>query len=172
MLTLTSTQETSRELFKKTIKLHSCVPFEAKLIWQINTSNAKQRHVFHGAFSQHFVNGRPTPEFPNPVAAVPVPDQREHPGGCRTPPTKRFVVQMYTRQTSMSNVNGEPSLRFRSPFHAAVKWVLCWTLWSIYVLEENLMVSGLQSVRPLCLKNTCSWILGQRPCLLMTLLLP
>ncbi|CAL8274657.1 unnamed protein product [Merluccius merluccius] len=38
--------------------------------------------------SKHFVNGRPTPEFPNPIAAHPV-SGREHQGGCRRPPQKR-----------------------------------------------------------------------------------
>lgn len=41
------------------------------------------------------MNGRPTPEFPDPVAAVPVPGQTEHHGDGGTPSTERFVVQMY-----------------------------------------------------------------------------
>ena len=38
-----------------------------------------------------FVNGQPTPEYPNPVLAVQMPAQtRPEQGGCRKPPTKRY----------------------------------------------------------------------------------
>ncbi|KAJ8346647.1 hypothetical protein SKAU_G00280480 [Synaphobranchus kaupii] len=53
------------------------------------------------AMALHFVNGRPTPEYPNPVLAVQVPNQtREHRGGCQKPPTKRCRFSLQDASTS------------------------------------------------------------------------
>ncbi|KAK0154105.1 hypothetical protein N1851_003822 [Merluccius polli] len=51
--------------------------------------------------SKHFVNGRPTSEFPNPIAAHPV-SGREHRGGCRRPPQKRIRCDQPETNISIS----------------------------------------------------------------------
>ncbi|XP_048044354.1 uncharacterized protein LOC125267090 isoform X3 [Megalobrama amblycephala] len=57
---------------------------------QVNESNiTKHKYVC----SKHFMNGKPTPEFPNPVNAVQGPNPtKEKLGGCRKSPKKRRRV--------------------------------------------------------------------------------
>ncbi|XP_042566525.1 zinc finger MYM-type protein 4 isoform X3 [Clupea harengus] len=68
---------------------------------QLNISKIN-KHTY--VCSKHFVNGQPTPEYPNPVLAVQVPGQtRREQGGCRKPPTKRcrFSLQDASASTTI-----------------------------------------------------------------------
>ncbi|NP_001268902.1 uncharacterized protein LOC556846 [Danio rerio] len=54
--------------------------------------------------SKHFVNGRPTPEYPNPIAAHPELDlRREHQGACWTSPIKEEPEPQTQQEASTSN---------------------------------------------------------------------
>ncbi|KAF4115415.1 hypothetical protein G5714_002904 [Onychostoma macrolepis] len=54
--------------------------------------------------SEHFVNRRPTPEYPNPIAALPgLVLRREHQGACRRSPRKRKPAPQTQQEASTSN---------------------------------------------------------------------
>ncbi|CAL8326239.1 unnamed protein product, partial [Arctogadus glacialis] len=56
--------------------------------------------------SKHFVNGQPTPEYPDPVLAVQVSNQtREQLGGCRKPPQKRCRLSVQDASGSTSSTD-------------------------------------------------------------------
>ncbi|KAJ8387991.1 hypothetical protein AAFF_G00147820 [Aldrovandia affinis] len=66
---------------------------------QLNTSKIN-RHSF--VCSKHFVNGKPSPEYPNPASAVP--DGRGNAVRCRPPPTKRVRCAL---QGVLTDITGE-----------------------------------------------------------------
>lgn len=151
------------------MELYSCVPFEAKLIWQIKTSTAGCyaetcfTRCFLSAFCEWATDDRVS------QSSSSCPGSWPRGGSWRPPnPSDEKVCHEF-----MSNMNGEPSLRsgprlFQRAtfFHNSKVGALSRN--SSWCCRGNLMVFGLQSVKPLCLKNTCSWIQGQRPCLLVT----
>ncbi|XP_077099982.1 uncharacterized protein LOC143750670 [Siphateles boraxobius] len=54
--------------------------------------------------SKHFVNRRPTSEYPNPIAALPASVlRREHQGACRRSPRKRKPAPQTQQEASTSN---------------------------------------------------------------------
>ncbi|KAK0134187.1 hypothetical protein N1851_030250 [Merluccius polli] len=69
--------------------------------WQKSWEKERKGRVYFSIQENHFVNGRPTPKFPNPIAAHPV-SGREHQGGCRRPPQKRIRCDQPETNTSIS----------------------------------------------------------------------
>ncbi|KAK1903560.1 52 kDa repressor of the inhibitor of the protein kinase [Dissostichus eleginoides] len=65
---------------------------------QLNMANInKHKYVC----SKHFVNGKPTADFPNPAAQVGTPTPtKEQQGGCRKPPRKRLMKTLQEASTS------------------------------------------------------------------------
>ncbi|MED6249299.1 hypothetical protein ATANTOWER_012104 [Ataeniobius toweri] len=58
---------------------------------------------FAVTLSLHFVNGKPTPEYPNPVVAVQVLNHtREQLGACRKPPKHRLGLAELNASSSSS----------------------------------------------------------------------
>ncbi|KAJ8366926.1 hypothetical protein AAFF_G00336630 [Aldrovandia affinis] len=71
----------------------------------LNTSKIN-RHSF--VCSKHFVNGKPSPEYPNPASAVP--DGRGNAVRCRPPPTKRVRCALQGVSTDITGEMATESL--------------------------------------------------------------
>ncbi|KAG5286449.1 hypothetical protein AALO_G00014980 [Alosa alosa] len=66
--------------------------------------------------SKHFVNGRPTPDYPNPVS-IATPGQTRDLGGCRKPPAKRWKsdgqssISLTTDEEEENNASDKENLQ-------------------------------------------------------------
>ncbi|KAK1903881.1 52 kDa repressor of the inhibitor of the protein kinase [Dissostichus eleginoides] len=75
---------------------------------QLNMANInKHKYVC----SKHFVNGKPTADFPNPAAQVgTLTPTKEQQGGCRKPPRKRLMKTLQEASTSSTIETPEETL--------------------------------------------------------------